>query len=59
MFKTLLAKSLTLDEAKCARARGSAKFTGHISFVMQAADVLVETLGTTILKQLGLELGLG
>jgi len=55
MFKTLLAKSLSLDEAKCDRARGAAKFTGHISFVMQAADVLLETLGTTILKQLGLE----
>ncbi len=55
MFKTLLAKSVPPDEAKCARARGSAKFTGHISFVMQAADVLVETLGTKILQQLGLE----
>lgn len=55
MFKILLAKSLTPEEAKCDRARGSAKFTGHISFVMQAADVLVETLGTKILQQLGLE----
>lgn len=55
MFKTLLAKSLLLDEANDTRARGAAKFTGHISFVMQAADVLVEALGTKILKQLGLE----
>ncbi|MEP0923432.1 CRISPR-associated helicase Cas3' [Leptolyngbya sp. ST-U4] len=55
MFKTLLAKSLSADEAKNDRARGAAKFTGHISFVLQAADVLVETLGETILKQLGLE----
>ena len=55
MFKTLLAKSLSPGEQKCDRARGAAKFTGHSSFVMQAADVLVETLGTRILQQLGLE----
>jgi CRISPR-associated endonuclease/helicase Cas3 len=55
MFKTLLAKSLSSDEAISDRARGAAKFTGHISFVMQAADVLTETLGEAILKQLGLE----
>lgn len=55
MFKALLAKSLSSDEAKHDRARGAAKFTGHISFVMQAADVLVEMLGETILKQLGLD----
>lgn len=55
MFKTLLAKSLSPNEAKFDRARGAAKFTGHISFVMQAADILVETLGEAILRQLGLE----
>lgn len=55
MFKTLLAKSLPKREAEQDRARGAAKYTGHISCVMQAADVLVEQLGQTILKQLGLE----
>lgn len=55
MFKTLLAKSLPKQEADQDRARGAAKYTGHISCVMQAADVLVEQLGQTILKQLGLE----
>lgn len=55
LFKLLLAKSLSSNEAKHDRARGAAKFTGHISFVMQAADILVETLGESILKQLGLE----
>jgi len=55
MFKTLLAKSLSPEEQGSDRARGAAKFTGHISFVMQAADVLTETLGEAILKQLGLE----
>ncbi|MFE1743954.1 CRISPR-associated helicase Cas3' [Coleofasciculus sp. H7-2] len=55
MFKTLLAKSLSPDEAINDRARGAAKYTGHISCVMQAADVLVEELGLRILQQLGLD----
>ena len=55
MFKTLLAKSLHQQEADQDRARGAAKYTGHISLVMQAADVLVDKLGLSILKQLGIE----
>jgi CRISPR-associated endonuclease/helicase Cas3 len=55
MFKTLLAKSLPQAEADQDQARGAAKYTGHISCVMQAADTLVEKLGSDILQQLGLE----
>jgi CRISPR-associated endonuclease/helicase Cas3 len=55
MFKTLLAKSLSIEEQKCLKIKGAAKYTGHISFVMQAADILVDKLGVSILKQLGLE----
>jgi CRISPR-associated endonuclease/helicase Cas3 len=57
MFKTkpLLAKSLSRDEQKSDRARGAAKYAGHINCVMQAADVLVEELGLSILQQLGLD----
>ncbi|BAZ16465.1 hypothetical protein NIES4071_83420 [Calothrix sp. NIES-4071] len=55
-FKPLLAKSLPKKGSKdySEQARGAAKYTGHISLVMQAADVLVEVLGEQILKQLGL-----
>ncbi|OUL24016.1 CRISPR-associated helicase Cas3' [Nostoc sp. RF31YmG] len=52
MFKVLLAKSLSAQEKENDRARGSAKYTGHISLVMQAADVLVDKLGKSILQQL-------
>jgi CRISPR-associated endonuclease/helicase Cas3 len=55
MFKVLLAKSLSIDENKNDIARGSAKYTGHISLVMQAADVLVNKLGKSILQQLGIK----
>ncbi|MHC5610647.1 MAG: CRISPR-associated helicase Cas3' [Nostoc sp.] len=55
MFKVLLAKSLSAEDQKKDRARGSAKYTGHISFVMQAADVLVDKLGKSILQQLGIK----
>ncbi|HBB35852.1 MAG TPA: CRISPR-associated helicase Cas3' [Cyanobacteria bacterium UBA8803] len=55
MFKTLLAKSLPQQEASQTQARGAAKYTGHISCVIQAADTLVEQLGLVILKQLGLD----
>ncbi|MFN6474383.1 MAG: CRISPR-associated helicase Cas3' [Nostoc sp. SerVER01] len=55
MFKVLLAKSLSVDENKNDIARGSAKYTGHISLVMQAADVLVGNLGESILQQLGIK----
>lgn len=55
MFKTLLAKSLSPDEKKCSKIKGAAKYTGHISLVMQATDILLDKLGVSILKQLGLE----
>lgn len=55
MFKTLLAKSLPQSNADQSKERGCAKYTGHISCVMQAADILVDRLGLVILKQLGLE----
>lgn len=55
MFKVLLAKSLSEQEKENDRARGSAKYTGHISLVMQAADVLVDKLGKSILQQLGIK----
>ena len=54
-FKRLLAKSLPHQETDQDKARGAAKYTGHISLVMQAADVLVDKLGLSILKQLGIE----
>lgn len=55
MFKTLLAKSLSVQEQNDPKIKGAAKYTGHISFVMQAADVLVDKVGVSILRQLGLE----
>lgn len=55
MFKTLLAKSLSVQEQNDPKIKGAAKYTGHISFVMQAADVLVDKVGMSILRQLGLE----
>ncbi|GAB1540971.1 CRISPR-associated helicase/endonuclease Cas3 [Scytonema sp. NUACC21] len=55
MFKTLLAKSLSKYEFDQDRARGAAKYTGHINCVMQAADIIVDRLGLSILKQLGIE----
>ncbi|BCL39688.1 CRISPR-associated helicase/endonuclease Cas3 (plasmid) [Nostoc sp. MS1] len=55
MFKVLLAKSFSMEEKNNDKARGSAKYTGHISFVMQAADILVDKLGQSILQQLGLK----
>lgn len=55
MFKVLLAKSLPPQQKKDNRALGFAKYTGHISFVMQAADVLVDSLGESILQQLGIK----
>ncbi|MHC0067663.1 CRISPR-associated helicase Cas3' [Nostoc sp. UIC 10890] len=54
MFKRLLAKSLSSQEQNDARAKGAATYTGHISFVMQAANVLVDKLGLSILQQLGI-----
>ncbi|MDZ8261047.1 CRISPR-associated helicase Cas3' [Nostoc sp. ChiQUE01b] len=54
MFKRLLAKSLSSQEQNDAKAKGAATYTGHISFVMQAADVLVDKLGLSILQQLGI-----
>lgn len=56
-FKSLLAKSLPKDdgESDFSQVRGAAKFTGHISLVLQAADVLTKELGTTVLRQLRLE----
>lgn len=53
MFKRLLAKSFKQDDDT--KVKGAAKYTGHISFVMQAADVLVDRIGVSILQQLGLE----
>ncbi|KYC41073.1 CRISPR-associated protein Cas3 [Scytonema hofmannii PCC 7110] len=54
MFKRLLAKSYQKDENDT-RKKGAATYTGHISFVMQAADVLVDKLGMAILQQLGIQ----
>ncbi len=65
MFEEKLKKGLpllakTLPREKSDIEIGAAKYTGHISFVMQAADVLVNKLGETIIKQLGLtEIDLG
>lgn len=53
MFKRLLAKSFKVTDDE--QAKGAATYTGHISFVMQAADILVNKLGVSTLKQLGLE----
>lgn len=55
MFKILLAKSLSTKDRENSKIKGAAKYTGHISFVMQAAEVLLDELGASILKQLGLE----
>ena len=55
MFKILLAKSLSVEDRESSKIKGAAKYTGHISFVMQAAEVLLDKLGASILKQLGLE----
>jgi CRISPR-associated endonuclease/helicase Cas3 len=55
MFKTLLAKSLSVEEQNCPKIKGAAKYTGHISFVMQSADILVDKLGVSILEQLGIQ----
>lgn len=57
MFKTLLAKSLSISEQKDPnpKIKGAARYTGHISFVMQASDILLDKLDVAILKQLGLE----
>lgn len=55
MFKVLLAKSLSAKEQEDPKTKGAAKYTGHISFVMQAGDVLVDKLGLAILKQMGIE----
>ncbi|NEP03094.1 MAG: CRISPR-associated helicase Cas3' [Symploca sp. SIO2E9] len=55
MFKVLLAKSLPKLKEEKSQALGAAKYTGHISCVMQAADTLVTQLGQDILRQLGLE----
>lgn len=52
---TLLAKSLSQKESICDQARGAAKYTGHISCVMQAAEILAEQLWPVIVKQLALE----
>ncbi|MEO0969576.1 MAG: CRISPR-associated helicase Cas3' [Cyanobacteria bacterium J06639_18] len=53
MFKVLLAKSFQQDDD--VKAKGAAKYTGHISFVMQAADVLIDKLGPSILEQLDIK----
>jgi CRISPR-associated endonuclease/helicase Cas3 len=64
MYKYLLAKSVSPQELAQLRAegdkeylnklKGAAKYTGHISLVMQAADILIAQLGGTMLRQLGL-----
>jgi CRISPR-associated endonuclease/helicase Cas3 len=64
MYKYLLAKSVSPQERAQLQAEsnreylnkltGAAKYTGHISLVMQAADILIAQLGGTILHQLGL-----
>ncbi|KAF3886463.1 MULTISPECIES: CRISPR-associated helicase Cas3' [Nostocales] len=54
MFKKLLAKSCKPGEND-PRKKGAATYTGHISFVMQATDVLVDKLGMAILEQLGIQ----
>jgi CRISPR-associated endonuclease/helicase Cas3 len=53
MFKRLLAKSFKQEDDT--KAKGAATYTGHISFVMQAADILLDKIGVSILKQLGLK----
>lgn len=52
MFKRLLAKSFNQEDD--AKVKGAATYSGHISLVIQAADVLVDKIGVSILKQLGL-----
>jgi len=51
----LLAKSLPKKDSNASLMLGAAKYTGHISFVLQASDILVEQLGETIFQQLGLQ----
>ncbi len=59
--RRLYAKSFSGEKSDVAsatlrdRLKGAAKFTGHISLVMQAADLLLERLGRDILQQLGLQ----
>ncbi len=55
MFKTLLAKSISPQQQKDAKAKFAATYTGHISFVLQAAEILLDKLGPCILQQLGIE----
>lgn len=54
-FKRLLAKSLAKREDRSPMATGAATYTGHIEAVMQSAEVLLQQLGSIILKQLGLD----
>jgi CRISPR-associated endonuclease/helicase Cas3 len=54
-FPRLLAKSLLEKDAISSQAKGAATYTGHISCVIQAAEILVEELGEIIFQQLGLE----
>ena len=64
MYKYLLAKSVSPQELAQLQTeedreyrhklKGAAKYTGHISLVMQAADILIAQLGGTMLRQLGL-----
>ncbi len=52
----LLAKSfLPKKDPNDSLILGAAKYTGHISFVLQASDILVEQLGETIFQRLGLQ----
>jgi CRISPR-associated endonuclease/helicase Cas3 len=51
-MKKLLAKSLPKQPTKCIIS--AAKYTGHISFVLLTADILIKKLGKQIIKQLGL-----
>jgi len=58
MFKTLLAKSIPHDAEKHSKARKSASYTAHIGAVMQSADILLDKIGSTIVKQLNLDVEL-
>lgn len=49
-FTRLLAKSFYQDAT--AQTKGAATYTGHISFVIDAANLLVEQIGGRILQQL-------
>lgn len=57
-FKRLLAKSLPDQEPKHSRASKAAGYAGHSALVLQAAEVMINHLGATILKQLGLTVDL-